>query len=295
MTREDTWRRAQWPPLSRPVLLPDVHRQQTALLTRPCSVERESEISPGTVPPAPPPKDNPSHRPRKPANWDGPTPSTFGHHRKQLAVLETSGGRVPSISRNPPTASSANSQVAPWSTAPNANNMANSVWSSFFNDSNEDVSQSSPGFRPGTGTREDSMGFPVKDDRRPSVASATTVSSTGSKSSMGRNFHKRLQNVFGEDFPADDRQNSDSSLGTPQRNRGNSLSNTIGSKHQSRPTSPTSSRPRTPQASSEVTPWEFQDSKVSLFTTRGRRFVFCSHAPALLLYRRLQTRITNPS
>lgn len=172
---------------------------------------------------------------------------------------------MPSISRNPPTASSANSQVAPWSTAPNGNNMTNnSVWSSFFNDSNEDVSQSSPGFRPGTGTREDSMGFPMKDDRRPSVASATTVSSTGSKSSMGRNFHKRLQNVFGEDFPADDRQNSDSSLGTPQRNRGNSLSNTIGSKHQSRPTSPTSSRPRTPQASSEVTPWEFQDSKVSL-------------------------------
>jgi adenylate cyclase len=171
---------------------------------------------------------------------------------------------VPSISRNPPTASSANSQVAPWSTASNGNNMTNSVWSSFFNDSNEDLSQSSPGYRPSTGTREDSMGFPMKDDRRPSVASATTVSSTGSKSSMGRGFHKRLQNVFGEDFPADERQNSDSSLNTPQRNRGNSLSNTIGSRHHSRPTSPTNSRPRTPQPSSEVTPWEFQDSKVRL-------------------------------
>ncbi|CAN9245369.1 hypothetical protein CUC08_Gglean002117 [Alternaria sp. MG1] len=223
-------------------------------------VDRESEISPGTVPPAPPPKD-PSHKPRKPANWDNPTTNALGHHRKQLAVLETSGGRVPSISRNPPTASSTNSQVAPWASPPNGVNMANSVWSSFFNDSNEDVSSSSPGFRPATSTREDSMGFPMKDDRRPSVASATTVSSTGSKSSMGRGFHKRLQNVFGEDFPADDRQNSDTSLNTQQRNRGNSLSNTIGSKQQSRPTSPTSSRPRTPQASSEVTPWEFQDSK----------------------------------
>ena len=30
-----------------------------------------------------------------------------------------------------------------------------------------------------------------------------------------------------------------------------------------RPTSPTSSRPRTPQPSSEVTPWEFYDAKVS--------------------------------
>lgn len=210
--------------------------------------------------------------------------SPFGEHRKQLAVLETSGGRVPSISRNPPTASSATSQITPWSSAPNGsasnhinstnnNNMANGVWSSFFNDSNEDVSQSSPGFRPGTGSREDSMGFPFKDDRRPSVASATTVSSTGSKSSIGRGFHKRLQNVFGEDFPADGRQNSDTSLNMPyapdsqlprgQRNRGNSLNNTIGSNHHSRPTSPTSSRPRTPQASSEVTPWEFQDPKVS--------------------------------
>jgi adenylate cyclase len=187
-------------------------------------------------------------------------------------VLETSGARVPSISRVPPTAVSANSQIAPWSSGSNGTTMANTAWSSFYNDSNEDVSQLSPGFaRPGTGSREDSMGFPLKDDRRPSVASATTVSSSGSKSSISRGFHKRLPNFFGEDFPADGRQNSDTSLGTPYatdaqstrtRNRGNSLHNTIGS-HHSRPTSPTSSRPRTPQPSSEVTPWEFQDSKVS--------------------------------
>lgn len=117
------------------------------------------------------------------------------------------------------------------------------------------------------------MGFPIKDDRRPSVASATTVSSTGSKSSVNRGgFHKRLQNVFGEDFPADERQNSEGSLNTPyvtdsqstrgQRDRGNSLNNTIGSSHQSRPASPTSLRPRTPQPSSEVTPWDFQEHKV---------------------------------
>jgi adenylate cyclase len=114
----------------------------------------------------------------------------------------------------------------------------------------------------------------MKDDRRPSVASATTVSSSGSKSSAGRGFHKRLQNVFGEDFPADGRQNSETSLSTPYvtetssmrgtRNRGNSLNNMTGGGYNSRPTSPTSSRPRTPQPSSEVTPWEFQDSKVSL-------------------------------
>ncbi|KAF1848276.1 PP2C-domain-containing protein [Cucurbitaria berberidis CBS 394.84] len=236
-------------------------------------VERESEISPGTMPPAPPPKDA-SHRLRKQSTWDAPPPpNTLGDHRKQLAVLETSGGRVPSISRNPPTATTANSQSAPWSSPSNGTNMANSVWSSFFNDSNEDVSQPSPGFaRPGTGSREDSMGFPLKDDRRPSVASANTVSSTGSKSSISRGgFHKRLQNVFGEDFPADGRQNSETSLITPyatdtqsirgQRDRGNSLNNTIGSNHHSTPASPTSSRPRTPQPSSEVTPWDFQEPK----------------------------------
>jgi hypothetical protein len=48
-----------------------------------------------------------------------------------------------------------------------------------------------------------------------------------------------------------------------QRDRGNSLNNTIGG-YQSRPSTPDASRPRTPQASSEVTPWEFQDPKVSL-------------------------------
>jgi adenylate cyclase len=184
-------------------------------------------------------------------------------------VLETSGARVPSISRVPPTAVSANSQIAPWSSGSNGT-MANPAWSSFYNDSNEDVSQLSPAFgRPGSGSREDSMGFPLKDDRRPSVASQNTVSSTGSKSSS-RGFHKRLPNFFGEDFPTDGRQNSETSLTTPfasdamstrTRNRGNSLHNTIGS-HHSRPTSPTSSRPRTPQPSSEVTPWEYQDSKV---------------------------------
>ncbi|KAF1939581.1 PP2C-domain-containing protein [Clathrospora elynae] len=243
--------------------------------------EHESQISPGTLPPAPPPKDA-SHRPRKPSTWDGPQSNAFGDHRKQLAVLETSGGRLPSISRVPPTAVSANSHVAPWST-PNGTNMANSVWSSFFNDSNEDLAQPSPGFRPGTGNREDSMGFPLKDNRRPSVASATTVSSQGSKSSVGRGFHKRLKNVFGEDFPVSDgRQNSDSSLNAPYggdaqslrglRNRGNSLNNTVGSSYQSRSGSLDASRPRTPQPSSEVTPWDFQDSKdIAIHSENGGR------------------------
>lgn len=202
-------------------------------------------------------------------------------------MLQTSGGRIPSISRNPPTALSANSNP-PWASSGSngGTSMANSVWSSFFNDSDtEDVGQRSPGFAPtGGNSREDAMGFP-RDDRRPSVASAMTVSSTGSKSSFSRGFHKKLQNVFGEDFPGDGRQNSDSSLnGKSQitetqslhapRNRGNSLGNTFGSaSYSSRPASPTSSRPRTPQPSSEVTPWEFQAPQVSSYFHKVRLYL----------------------
>lgn len=185
---------------------------------------------------------------------------------------------MPSISRNPPTASSANSNP-PWATSrPNGGtSIGNSGWNSYLNDSdNDDVAQFSPGFAlSGSNSREDAMGFP-RDDRRPSVASAMTVSSSGSKSSFSRGFHKKLQNVFGEDFPGDGRQNSDTSLNAARshitetqslhapRNRGNSLNNTFSSRgYSSRPTSPTSSRPRTPQPSSEVTPWEFQEPQVS--------------------------------
>ncbi|KAG9206444.1 cysteinyl-tRNA synthetase [Epicoccum nigrum] len=251
-------------------------------------IEKESEISPTTIPPAPPPKD-PQHQPqpRKAPVWDGPVSNDFRDYRKELSVLQTSGGGVPSISRNPPSASGGTPNP-PWASsgANGGTNMANSVWGSFFNDSdNDDIAQLSHSFNAtGSNAREDAMGFPPRDDRRPSVASAMTVSSTGSRSSFSRGFHKKLQNVFGEDFPGDGRQNSDSSLnGRSQvtetqslhapRNRGNSLGNTFGGGgFHSRPTSPTSSRPRTPQPSSEVTPWEFQapqDDPPS--TENGRR------------------------
>ncbi|KAF2274808.1 PP2C-domain-containing protein [Westerdykella ornata] len=220
--------------------------------------ERESEISPGTVPPIPPPKDN-APPPRRPSNWDVPQVSDFRDYRKQLAVLDTSGGRIPSISRNPPTATS---PVPPSYPSTNGSSTPAGVMS-FFNDSNEDVSQLSPGFRPGSG-RDEAMGY-AGDTRRPSVVS--TVSSTGSKSSRG--YHKPLKNIFGEDFPGDSRQNSDTSLGAGYgldsqstrslRNRTNSFNNPLAGSLHSRPGSPSSSRPRSPLPSSEVTPWEFQD------------------------------------
>lgn len=143
---------------------------------------------------------------------------------------------------------------------------------SFFYDSNEDVSQLSPSFRPGSGKTEDN-GSPG-EDRRPSVASATTISSSGSKSSLGRGFHKKLQGFFGEEFNGyDSRQNSESSLPDRQRNRNNSLHNTHRSSIGSRPGSRASSRPRTPGGTSEVVPWEYNESKVSvrsILTVRSR-------------------------
>jgi adenylate cyclase len=176
---------------------------------------------------------------------------------------------VPSIRQQQPSAVS-QSPIAPWQSGNgSAAGLAASVYGSFYNDSSEDVSQS-PGFRPGSG--RDEMGYP-SDDRRPSVASATTVSSTGSKSSISRGFHKRLQGFFGEEFPGDSRQNSDASIQMPSapyapdsaslrtgRNRNNSVNNTMSSSIGSRPSSPAGSRPRTPLPSSEVTPWEYQES-----------------------------------
>lgn len=230
-------------------------------------------MSPGTVnPPAPPPKDGAAPKSRKniqQANWDASNLNHLRDYRKQLGVLDTSGPRIPSISRNPPTAASLTPTSYFPPTGGNGANMPPGTW---FNDSSEELSH---GFRRGSDAPEDSLGlgFPgTKDDRRPSVVS--TVSSSGSKSSRG-GYRKPLQNFFGEEYPGDmSRQNSATSLPTPfatpldpqvpgrsnNRNRTNSFNNsTFGATFNSRPVSREGSRPRTPQPSSEVTPWEFED------------------------------------
>jgi len=198
-------------------------------------------------------------------------------------VLESgSRSKAPPISRQPP---STLPPLAPWGFGNGPHPMPSSVFGSFYDDSSEEIGGLSPGFRPGS-SQED-IGIPG-EARRPSVASATTVSSRGSKSSVGRGFHKKLQGFFGDEFPESSRQNSDSSLPasamfapgvfTPgatgdqaamqrARNRNNSVQ--INNTGISRPTSPTSfSRPRSPPTS-EVAPWEFQDhlAKVSVSWT----------------------------
>ncbi|GME40872.1 adenylate cyclase [Neofusicoccum parvum] len=130
--------------------------------------DKDNEISPGTA--TSPEFKNPDFKGPGLAPWERRRAADFSNYRKDLAVLEQAGNGVPSISRVPPTASAS---TPPWSKSNGSGDMPNSIFSgSFYNDSNEDVSQLSPGFRPGTGQTEE--GGYQGEDRRPSVASATT-------------------------------------------------------------------------------------------------------------------------
>ena len=216
---------------------------------------KDSEVSPGTVLPKPVPSNARGYI----APWesdDTPSPNT------QL----NNYSNIPSINRQPPSA------LSPWSaTEDKEMQMPTSVFGrSFYNDSNENLSQVSPGFAPPGG-----MGFPIDgEDRRPSIASATTVSSQGSKGSIGGKYRKKLQGFFGEEFAhpneSSSRQNSEASslkgvlpAFAPGGSRNRNISIDDGMLV-SGPPSPGSSRPRTPAhgPNSEVTPWVFQDPQV---------------------------------
>ena len=238
------------------------------MLTSESSVDKDPEISPGSItsnahlPPPRPPK------PSAIAPWETARPADYHDYRKGGPAAVKPDINVPQLSQHPPTATSPG---GPWSPGSPSSITAGNSYNSFFDDSLDELGQLSPGFRPGTG-HTDELGHPG-DARRPSIASATTVSSSGSKSSMGRGFHKKLQGFFGDEFPLD-RQNSDTSLppnsihsfdrdsSSRLRNRNSSVNNFAPGLSGSRPASPPSSRPRTPLPSSEVTPWEYQDNKV---------------------------------
>ncbi|KAH8814956.1 adenylate cyclase [Xylogone sp. PMI_703] len=203
--------------------------------------------------------------------------SGFGNYRRDLAVLETTGSRIPQIQHNPPTAASPH-QIAPWMSANGAGAQPSSGFStSFYDDSSDNLSQGSqlsPGFRPGTGltgntnTTESPADQFFADERRPSVASVTTASSTGSRSSIGRGtIHKKLHNFFGEDFPGKDgseislpphgREHRSHSFARSHRDRNASNA----TEHPPRDSSPAPSRPRTPVPSSDVVPFLYQEAQ----------------------------------
>ncbi|KAI6860606.1 adenylate cyclase protein [Hortaea werneckii] len=232
---------------------------------------KDSEVSPGTVVTG---KQAPASNARGTiAPWEqdeAPSPGSQPSEFRNDFTIHHGQGNAPSINRHPPSAS------LQWDGRSGGNErpMPNSIFSSsFYDDSNENLGQVSPGYAPPNG-----MGFPGDgDDRRPSIASATTVSSSGSKSSFGNKYKKKLHGFFGEDpynsgqqdNGSTSRHNSEASsmkggilpsfAPGASRARNNSMNDAMG---RSGPPSPSSSRPRTPVApgpSSEVTPWVFQD------------------------------------
>lgn len=230
----------------------------------------EPAVSPGTLPSTSQPYSSRADI----APWDDSGPSPMeqpgDQHRTEFPIHHGSTS-TPAINRHPPTSNA----PPPWASGrSDGRQMPSSVFGSYFDDSTENLGQVSPGcaLPGGMGFTEDG------EDRRPSIASATTISSQGSKGSIGNKFQKKLQGFFGEDIANDpsgryvgySRQNSETSSlknavpGFAQgssRNRNNSMNDAM--LRGSGPPSPGSSRPRTPAPSSEVTPWVFQDPQVS--------------------------------
>lgn len=150
--------------------------------------------------------------------------------------------------------------IAPWERDPQAQITGIRPFNqSYFNDAAPRESQSQ--VRPDTARTNisDSPDFDA-DARRPSIASATTISSTGSRgSAVNGRFHKSLKGFFGED-PTDSRKGSTANLPDqvqpnlaaekpPQRSGSVQTQNTA----EERPKTPA------PPPSSEVTPWAYQN------------------------------------
>ncbi|KAI9738841.1 MAG: cysteinyl-tRNA synthetase [Cirrosporium novae-zelandiae] len=188
----------------------------------------------------------------------------FANYRRELSVLETGG---PS-SQSQSAAAAQNPHIITW-TKDRPQPMYMTQFGNFFNPDSLDP-QISPTFRPGTsrtGISDSPDHGYFGDERRPSVASNTTVSSQGSRSSTsGGRFHKRLQGFFGDEFPGHSQHGSETSLpinlqgGSRDAFRPRDRTNSVKTNGTAdRPISPSSSRPRTPVPSSDVTPWVFQN------------------------------------
>lgn len=151
-------------------------------------------------------------------------------------------------------------EIAPWERDPQAQITGTRPFNqSYFNDAVPRESQAQ--MRPDTARTNisDSPDFDA-DARRPSIASATTISSTGSRgSAVNGRFHKSLKGFFGED-PTDSRKGSTSNLPdqvqpTLAAEKPSQRSNSVQTQNTAE------ERPKTPAPppSSEVTPWAYQN------------------------------------
>lgn len=187
-------------------------------------------------------------------------------YQRDLSMLDISAGRVPSISNDPPSASTSISNIAPWA----SEGVSVSPFSVFpsegarggVQDDMRFPSSLRPGTR-GTTMTESPDALSFEDERRPSLASTTTVSSHGSGSKVGVSRKKKFAGLFGEDLSSQEsqRKNSDSSI--PMIGQRTQSSQSYRDRNDSQ-ASPAASRPRTPLPSSDVVPWLFQNFQVSL-------------------------------
>lgn len=236
--------------------------------------------------------------------------SDLTNYRQDLAVLDPAGGvrnpRTPAPAGGPAMSSNATSSPAiPGSFPfPGANNTPPPGGpTSFYNDSSDGASvssQVSPSFkaapnRTGTGQHLSATDSPDPyEERRPSFASNTTLSSQGSKNSMARGGLRKLQGFFGEEFPGSDnsspgpavppkdsKDNKDNNKNKDKDNRDNMNNRDKGNGDRSfshsrvqrgrnhsnatdytRDASPSSSRPRTPVPGPDVVPFLYQEADV---------------------------------
>ncbi|KAL8743309.1 MAG: hypothetical protein Q9190_004322 [Brigantiaea leucoxantha] len=162
-------------------------------------------------------------------------------------------------------------EVAPWLSEESPVINGETSTESVVNDRHPKA-QRSPSFRPDTRASDSTDPTFYDDERRPSLASATTISSQNSTStsraSHGRaSKSKKFPGFFGEDSQESSRSSEANALAghrdhsTASQTRKLRYNAVHTNNADGRPSSPPSSRPRSPLPSSDVTPWLFQDFK----------------------------------
>lgn len=173
-------------------------------------------------------------------------------------------------------------QIAPWVNGGSSILSPQDISSgSFLNGSSKIELSPRFGSDFGRSRRSDSPPDPmsqIDDQRRPSLVSEGTVSSQNSMSKASTQkgaAHKKIAGFFGEEGRRSSRSSETSNInGSHRETTQSSHHGSMQSNYpDGRPLSPNSSRPRTPLPSSDVTPWLFQDFKVSNHTFRRVRRV----------------------
>ena len=172
--------------------------------------------------------------------------------------MKLNGAFVPPNSKfNKSSTNGINADITPWETS-NSTDTVNGR------------GQKSPPIHEGVGVNDNYDPMFLANDRRPSTTSIATESSQSSafKGGPARNYgHKTSgihaegrQSSIGSDTSAFTGFRDETSSSHSRRHNSIQYSNDNG-----RPISPSSSRPRTPLPSSEVTPWLFQEFKVGTY------------------------------